>query len=149
MRTTARLDSFRGASTPGRRDPLRRPKNDWLANDPPSAVWLGALVDLHISDRRWSLSVRSASTQALPSHGFAHVGCIAHEQMIDISKLTLLARLPAAGPRSRNAWACMILTLGRGTQLPTATEDAPTAAVPAATAPTAAPASKEQQWTSA
>ncbi len=45
--------------------------------------------------------------------------------------------------------ALVTLTLGRGTQVPTATEDAPTAAVPAATAPTAAPAPKEQQWTSA
>ena len=36
------------------------------------------------------------------------------------------------------------LILGRGTQVPAATEDAP-----AATAPTVAPAPKEQQWTSA
>ncbi len=88
-------------------------------------------------------------SQALPFHGFVHVGYVAHEQIIGISKLTRLPRLPAAGPPSRTAWALVALTLGRGTQLPTATEDAPKAAVLAATAPTAAPASKEQQWTSA
>ena len=41
--------------------------------------------------------------------------------------------------------ALVTLTLGRRPQVPAATEDAPAAAVPAATAP----APKEQQWTSA
>lgn len=39
--------------------------------------------------------------------------------------------------------ALVTLTLGRGTQVPTAAGDAPTVAVPVATAPTAAPAPKE------
>ena len=45
--------------------------------------------------------------------------------------------------------AFVTLTLGRGGQVPAATERAPTAVVPPAAVPAVAPASKEQQWTSA